>query len=85
MLVLEQDQKFEISTQMLARRTEMKQKQDLIQSALSARDPKKQKMSLPELYILRPQGPFEAGKGQVMMMMMLVLSGRADQCEIGHR
>ena len=37
-------------------------------------------MSLPELYIFRPQGPFEAGKGQVMMMMMLVL--RAEQISV---
>ena len=65
---------------MLARRAEMKQKQALIQSALSARDQKKQKMSLPELYIFRPHGPFEAGKGQVIMMMMLVL--RAEQISV---
>ena len=42
--------------------------------------PKSQKMSLPELYIFRPHGPIEAGKGQVIMMMMLVL--RAEQISV---
>ena len=59
----------------------MKQKQALIQSALSARDQKKQKMSLPELYIFRPHGPIEAGKGPVMMMMMLLVL-RAEQISV---
>ena len=42
--------------------------------------PKNQKMSLPELYIFRPHGPIEAGKGPVMMMMMMVL--RAEQISV---
>ena len=49
LLVLEQDQKFKTSTQMLARRAEMKQKQASIQSVLRARYQKKQKTSLPQL------------------------------------